>query len=441
MQGEDGLTATDNHHAGLPQPSELVPLLRWVHPARALTVLSEPSTVLGRDSALTTRLAGDQVSRRHAAVLCVNGSLEVRDLGSKNGSFVNGRRIERCALADGDVVRVGDCVGIVERVPAGGLPGFAELAPGLYGGAAMRAVAERAKRAASGSLNVVLQGETGTGKERFANALHSWSGRSGAFVAVNCANYTPDTAQAELFGYRKGAFTGAERANVGHVRAANRGTLLLDEVLDLPLEVQAKLLRVLEQREVLALGETTPVPVDVLFLAASQRPLGHAVAAGSFRADLHARLEGIVVEIPPLRARRSDVIPLFVELLKRHGFRTLPQMEATLVEQLCLEPWPLNVRQLENVARRAAALYAAAPVLLAAHFRELMPEAVPTSDDAEEEELLPPRRAVASYTAEEMQALRAALARHKDNLTQAAIELGITRGKAYRMLRSSTLPE
>jgi DNA-binding NtrC family response regulator len=330
----------------------------------------------------------------------------------------------------------------MERVTASGLPGFTELAPGLYGGAAMRAVAERARRAAGGSLNVVLQGETGTGKERFANALHLWSGRCGPFVAINCANYTSSTAQAELFGYRKGAFTGAERASVGHVRAAAGGTLLLDEVLDLPLDVQAKLLRVLEQREVLALGETAPVRVDVLFLAASQAPLGEAVAAGKFRADLHARLEGIAIEIPPLRGRRSDVVPLFVELLQRHGFSVIPRIEAVLVERLCLEPWPLNVRQLENVARRAATMCKDVAELSTAHWLELMPGAAQLFDDDADGSLESSAgRASASYTAEEVQALRAALAKHRDNLSKAAIELGITRGKAYRMLRSGKLRE
>jgi DNA-binding NtrC family response regulator len=173
---------------------------------------------------------------------------------------------------------------------------------------------------------------------------------------VNCAAYAESTISAELFGYRKGAFTGADRASAGHVRAAHGGTLLLDEVLDLPVELQAKLLRVLEQREVLPLGENEPVAVDVAFVAATQVPLARAVLAGKFRADLRARLEGFVLRIPALCERRADIVPLFLALLARHGLSSA-RLQPALVERLCLYDWPLNVRELENVARRLIAIH------------------------------------------------------------------------------------
>jgi transcriptional regulator of acetoin/glycerol metabolism len=424
--------------------SELLPgdarltTLRWVHPlGQQVTVLSSETVVLGRDPTATTRLDTSQVSRRHAEVRLEGGAWTVHDLASKNGVFVNGERTPSARLAAGDVLRLGDCVAVLELVAPDALAGFGELAPGLFGGAVLRGVIKLARRAATAGLNVLLQGETGTGKERFAHALHGFSGRSGPFLAVNCAAYSESTISAELFGYRKGAFTGAERSSPGHVRAAHGGTLLLDEVLELPLELQAKLLRVIEQKEVLPLGESEPVAVNVSFVAASQSPLSEAVQAGRFRADLRARLEGFVLRIPPLRERRADIVPLFLALLDRHGLPA-PRLQPALVERLCLYEWPLNVRELENVARRLIAIREDdGEIRLDTIESSLEPpgssNAAPASSGS------PARRSVPAYAASELEALRAALERHGGNLTHAANELGITRPKAYRMLRSIKL--
>jgi transcriptional regulator with AAA-type ATPase domain len=445
-----GFTMPESHDAhtvtagaaSLDEAEVAVPLLRWVTSRPNLvTILANLPALLGRDPDATTRLTTAQVSRRHAVVELASGEPTVRDLDSKNGVFVNGRRVSTSPLKDGDVLRLGDACAVVETVLPDGIAGFGELAPGIFGGARLRSVMKRLKLATAATLNVVLLGETGTGKEGFARAIHRFSGRSGAFVAVNCAAYTESTVLAELFGYRKGAFTGAERPSLGHVRAAHQGTLLLDEILDLSLDLQAKLLRVIEEREVMPLGETEPVPVDVKLVSATQMPLGTAVASGLFRADLRARLEGIVIEIPPLRARRADVLPLFFELLARHGVdcesELVPELEPELVERLCLHDWPMNVRELENVARRIVALYAERRSIKLA-------DVVPwlgADDERHEQNAIGSRssrerRSAAPYSPAELEALHAALERHGGNLTKAAAELGITRPKAYRMLES-----
>ncbi|HZL18447.1 MAG TPA: sigma-54-dependent Fis family transcriptional regulator [Polyangia bacterium] len=209
--------------------------------------------VVGRDESCDTVLLGTEISRGHAEFWVDGPVLAVRDLESLNGVFVNGVRRADAPLLPGDVVRCGEWVGVV--VADQGADLFGEIAPGWFGGSAFRAAVEPARRVAV-DLPIIVQGETGTGKEGAARAFHAWSDRTGPFVAVNCAALPAQLAEAELFGYRKGAFTGADGASPGLFRAANGGTLFLDEVLDLPSAIQPKLLRVLEQREVLPLGET-----------------------------------------------------------------------------------------------------------------------------------------------------------------------------------------
>ena len=274
----------------------------------------------------------------------------IADLGSRNGVRVNGRAVPSARLGLGDVVRLGGWIGVVTATPGE----LEEIAPGLWGGAGLQEALATLRQAAASDLPIVLEGETGTGKEVVAGALHRWSGRAGPLVAVNCAALPESLAEGELFGYRRGAFTGADRASPGFFRSAEGGTLLLDEVSDLPLALQAKLLRVLEQREVQPLGETRPVPIDVRIVVAGQQPLMEVVRAGRFRADLLARLDGLTVRLPPLRERREDVIPLFSHLLREIGQGRAPAIESDFAERLCAAR--LAVQRPRAGPARAAAL-------------------------------------------------------------------------------------
>jgi transcriptional regulator with PAS, ATPase and Fis domain len=429
-------------------------VVSWVHPLPCVsTRCTEAPQVLGREG--PSRLSGSQVSRRHAEIRALGDELLLIDLASRNGTYVNGQRVHKALLSTGDVLRLGDCVGVVERTNCPEQIGFADLGFGIFGGVALRQVIEQAKLVAATRLSVLLVGETGTGKERLAQFIHAASGRSGALLAVNCAVYGESTIAAELFGFRRGAFTGAEQSSPGHVRSADRGTLFLDEVLELPLAFQPKLLRSVEQQEVLPLGETRPVSVDVRYISAAQVTLAEAVQQGRFRADLRARLEGLVLRLPPLRARRADIVPLFRVMLMRYTKGSAPTLTPRLLEQLSLHDWPMNVRELDNVAGRLLALFGNESRLTAEHAAPLLaadtvdlgssgtvPSGSSTAPPASRTEYaggevsVSRRGSAPPYPIETLQALAAALARHQGNVTRAAEELGVTRPKAYRMLRA-----
>ena len=388
--------------------------------------------LIGRDEDCAVVLSGVDVSRRHALVRVEGPHHVLVDLESRNGTWVNGRRIESVVLGPSDVVRVGGWVGFVTR-EAGP---FGRLAPGVFGGQRLRDVLRPIELAARSDLPIVLEGETGTGKEVVAKAIHEWSGRAGAFVAVNCAALPEALAEGELFGYRRGAFTGAEQANLGHFRAAQGGTLLLDEVCDLPLALQAKLLRVLEEREVQPLGEAKPSKLDVRVLAAAQSSLSQAVERGQFRADLLARLDGLTATLPPLRERRAEVPYLFTRLLVSASGSRPPDVEARLVERLVLHDWPFNVRELGLLVKRLLVLHGAEGQLKAKHLPprlrgEPVPAAQPVGVDAARD--APP--AQAELEPPDLERLVEALRASNGNVARAAQTLGISRQKAYRMMQ------
>jgi len=433
-KGSTTVTEASSFRAGRRAPTLS---LVWVFPLASLppvelAVAASP-LVIGREEGSSVRLSGDGVSRRHAAIRVDNAESlpTIEDLGSRNGVHVNGRLLQSAELRAGDVLRLGGFVGVVTAHPGD----FSEVAAGLFGGRLLREALEPLVRAAPSDLPVVLQGETGTGKEVVARALHGFSGRPGPLIAVNCAALPEGLAEAELFGYRRGAFTGADRASPGFFRSAEHGTLLLDEVSDLPLGVQAKLLRVLEQREVQPLGEVRPAPIDVRLVVAGQQSLQKAVEEGRFRADLLARVEGVTVELPPLRDRREDVLPLFSRLIASAGEGRVPAVESDFVERLCVHDWPFNVRELVLLVRRLLVLHPGEATLRAEHLPERMlalRSHPPSAASADEKGS--PAHGRPDPDPVELPALVAALRAAGGNVARASALLGITRQRAYRLM-------
>jgi hypothetical protein len=412
------LSRSSGSGPGAPERLALRPVFPFLRPA--VWPGAGAPALLGREAEGRGRLEGNDISRRHGALEQDGGRLILRDLASRNGTFVNGERVVEAALDRHDVVRLGEWVAVVVGETGDeGDPAVAAAEARLHLGPTAGRLALVARRMAATALPIVLEGESGTGKERFATAIHHWSGRKGPFLGINCAAIPVALAEAELFGHREGAFTGAQRASLGHFRAAQGGTLFLDEVTDMPLGVQAKLLRVLEQREVLPVGESRPAAVDVRIIAASQVPLARAVAEQRMRADLQARLEGFVLQIPPLRERREDIPSLFQHLLARHGLPSA-RLSPRLVEALCYQRWPLNVRELDFLAARLAALHPDQPLLGRAHLPDTLrgrggpPEARPLQPSHDQ--------------------LLAAINGAGGNLARAATTLGISRNKVYRLL-------
>jgi DNA-binding NtrC family response regulator len=225
---------------------------------------------------------------------------------------------------------------------------------------AMRELLELARRVARGVIPVLLHGETGTGKEVLARFMHDSSRRSeGPLVAVNCAAIPSQLIESTLFGHVRGAFTGASQAHAGVFEAASGGTVLLDEIGELPAAAQAALLRVLETKTVTRVGSTKEVPIDVRIIAASHRDLAKMVDAGTFREDVLYRLNAVTLEIPPLRERREDVAPLaelFLREASRRNERSMQPLDESVRSALCRHTWPGNIRQLRNAIERAVVI-------------------------------------------------------------------------------------
>ena len=332
--------------------------IRWVYPdpASSLTILPDESVLLGRDVSCQVQLPGTSISRQHAEIHREGRSHMLRDLGSRNGLFLNGKRTNQAILVPDHLIRLGEWIGVVIAVPIeqddDPAPVFETFAEGLVGGPHLRAIVERARAAATYPVPMVLIGESGTEKDSLARAMHDWSGRQGPFIAVNCEALAPEQAEAEIFGFRRGVFRNAGGDHTGFMRAAQGGTLVLNEITALPDPVQAKLLRALQYQEILPVGEPVPVKIDVRVLATSEIPLDRAVARQRLRPDLRARLDGQTIQLPALRERKQDITFLFWNYLYGFTGGYPPAADTRLIERLCLHEWPYNVRELELLARR-----------------------------------------------------------------------------------------
>ncbi len=368
-------TTTTEQMAAVVGPDEstlragLVPL--YAHGSLELPgvfFLGAGETTIGRDPSCTIAMDRQSISRKHAAIQRFGTTWRLTDLGSRNGTIVDGALVPTTQLEQDAEVRVGDVIfKFVEsgaevfegfRLDGAMHPGFSRHtrhATMLLGGAQIDRLVASIERIATTQLSVILRGESGTGKEVAAREVHRLSDRKGPFVAVNCAAIPGTLLESELFGYRKGAFSGADRDRVGLVRAAHGGTLFLDEIGDMPLEAQSKLLRVLQLHEVLPIGATQAESVDIRVVCATHRDLRAAITQGSFRGDLYARLQEYTVTLPPLRDRKEDIPLLVRAFLTQEGHGKLTPTLGFMVA-LLHHDWPFNVRELQACLKRAVAL-------------------------------------------------------------------------------------
>jgi two-component system, NtrC family, response regulator AtoC len=397
------------------------------------------NVTLGRDASCDVRIDDDSVSRKHAVLHAEGPTITLEDLGSRNGTTVMGKRLgpgERVPLPPGVVAELGSTTLVLQRAQSAAAPVSRNASvtgadEPVVMDPTMRRIYALLDVIAPSPLNVLVLGETGTGKEVFAEELHARSSRAGGpFLRINCASLSGSLLESELFGYEKGAFTGALQAKPGLFEAATKGTLLLDEIGEMPVETQAKLLRVIENGEVLRLGSVKPLKVDVRFLAATNRNLDAEIAAGRFRADLSYRLNGFTVTLPPLRNRRDDVVPLalrFVERAARRMERPAPALGEPARAALLTHGWPGNIRELKNVIERAVVVSGARGTIDAADLGLVAAPAAVTVDATGSAAGAPGASLREQLQREEKARVTEALVRARGNQTEAAKLLGVSR--------------
>ncbi len=365
------------------------------------------------------------MSSQHAVFTRPGAHWIVIDSGSRNGVSVNGKRQERAIVLDGDVVELGGTFFVIRENELAGndqvwiehdrVRSFSDtLDPSLA------ADFDELQRVAASVSPVLISGATGTGKERAARYVHEQSGRGGRFIAVNCGALPAGLVESELFGHRRGAFTGAVEQQQGLVLASDGGTLFLDEIADLPLSAQAALLRVLEEHEVRAVGSDTCQSVDLRVVAATHRDLSVRVESGDFREDLHARLSGFEFGLPNLSERAVDLGIMLGELLPKGA-----TLSSGAARAMMRYSWPRNVRELARVAERAYALSEGETIKLA-HLPEALKPKLGSAETV--------ARDTSEDTARKAE-LVALLERHRGNISRIAAEMGKARTQIQRWLK------
>jgi two-component system response regulator AtoC len=402
-------------------------LAYWDEGSLAFDLPLAGQLTIGRGIGCDIRIDHGSVSRKHA-VVTLDGELRVRDLGSANGTRVGATRLPangEALWAAGEVVEVGKVVLVVDGYDA---------RPAVRASPDETSNMQRLERlvdlVAPGPVTLLLLGETGVGKDVWAERIHERSKRAGSLLRLNCAAFSDSILESELFGHEKGAFTGASGAKPGLLESASGGSVLLDEVGELSLATQAKLLLTIERREVLRVGGLRPRPIDVRFIAATNRDLAKMAESGRFRQDLYFRLNGMSLRVPPLRERRNEIPTLARELLG-DACRTLDRGEPTLtapaLEQLSRQAWPGNVRQLKTVIARMLMLFPDASSL----GTEAVSEALEVAERTLESEPPPARPATGALPGDlrdiERQRILSALDECAGNQTRAAALLGMPR--------------
>ncbi len=380
------------------------------------------------------------VSTRHLKIVRQNGNLKVYDLGSTNGTTVNGVKIREAELEDGFVIGLGSCQILVtqENTQEKARPLKVDRFLGLIGASrGMQELYGLLQRVGPSEATVLILGESGTGKELVSRAIHSLSSRSRRpFVAINCGAISPELIESELFGHEKGAFTGAQRQHDGAVGQASGGTLFLDEIGELPLELQPKLLRILENRTYRRVGGSEELTADIRVIAATHRDLGHAVQERSFREDLFFRLFVLPIALQPLRNRKEDVPLLCAEFLKEFAVSSAPkELSPSALEKLQEHPFYGNVRELKNVLLRAVILchgnkIEAKDLLFSGDF------STPRSGDPQKDEGVLERLAEM-----EKRLVLKALSSHRWNKARAAESLGVAKSTLFAKIKLYDLSE
>ena len=385
-------------------------------------------TVAGSDSEVDVVIDDPTVSRRHVEFRPVADGLIAVDLGSKNGTRVGGFAVHQALLSVGSECSIGSTVMRVHRpatMPsAGHSVRFGEYMT-CNGG--MVHTLKRLRKAAASEVTVLIEGPTGTGKELLARGVHDASARRDApFVVVDCSAVSPNLLESQLFGHKKGAFTGAAKDVLGAFEAASGGTVFLDELGELPLALQPKLLRALEARRIRRVGDVKERPIDVRFVAATNRDLEVMTAQREFREDLFFRVAVVRIRVPPLCERPEDIPMLaahFAEHVSSERVRIAPEAYVALGSY----HWPGNARELRNVIQQAVAL-ADKPFISP---EDLFVESSPPTSFQEAKDQL-----IASF---EVRYVRALLERHEGNVSRAARAAGLSRNAMYALIRRAGL--
>jgi DNA-binding NtrC family response regulator len=386
---------------------------------------------LGRDDLAKAGSKDGRVSRQHIQVELVEDRFSVRDLGSRNGTFVDGGEPRSSADAAPPLVRIGQTL----LLAVGDVRVYETLAiivrDGVVLGPLLQRFQQHIVQIAESGENLLLSGGSGSGKELSAKAFHAAATPKGPFVAVNCATIPRELSERLLFGARRGAYTGANADAVGLVQSAHGGTLFLDEIAELDASVQAKLLRVLETKEIAPLGAVTPERVELRLCAATHKSLRDEVLAGRFREDLYFRIGRPELRLPPLRERREE-IPWLIDLVLATSAGTGPRLSAgaDFVEACMLRPWPGNVREL--IAEIKAAARTATSDGRALLIASDLEEGAGSPFDRPVPSVAPPSKTPtkALDQAEVLQALR----EERGNVARAAARLGVARIRLRRLI-------